>query len=153
VLCHALLNQSTTLGGDMAIYQYGPAAGTPWSAFNLEQQGKIVEQWFAWAGRQSMTPQQLAAHGLETAAMVENEAINPYSGTSGTTSVSASPDGGGDVMPPVSIREMAAAIARSEQKVDDLAAAIRSLASMTARLQDGRTLAHAVGVILQEVQK
>jgi hypothetical protein len=78
LLCHALLNQSTTLGGDMAIYQYGPAAGTPWSAFNLEQQGKIVEQWFAGAGRQSMTPPQLAAHGLETAAMIENEAINPY---------------------------------------------------------------------------
>jgi hypothetical protein len=48
---------------------------------------------------------------------------------------------------------MAAAIARTEQKIDDLAAAIRSLTSMTARLQDGRTLAHAVGVILQEVQK
>ncbi len=53
VMCRALLDQATTVGGDMGVYQYGPA-GRAWSAFNLEQQASIVDEWFAGGGRQHM---------------------------------------------------------------------------------------------------
>lgn len=44
-VCSAVVNQTNyTLGDD--VYAYGPA-GPVWSDFNLEQQGQIVNQWFA----------------------------------------------------------------------------------------------------------
>ena len=48
LLCEGIYNQAA-LG--KAAYQYG-AAGPPWSSFNLESQGAIVDQWFAGTGRQ-----------------------------------------------------------------------------------------------------
>jgi hypothetical protein len=43
-VCQGIVNQANfTVGQD--VYQYGPS-GQPWSAFNLEQQGAIVDQWF-----------------------------------------------------------------------------------------------------------
>ncbi|HEY3410012.1 MAG TPA: hypothetical protein VGK53_17720 [Propionicimonas sp.] len=50
LLCNALTNQVTTIGGDMGIYQYGPP-DRAWSDFNLEQQASIVDDWFAGSGR------------------------------------------------------------------------------------------------------
>ena len=45
LLCSAIVNQSAYNQGDN-VYAYGPA-GPDWSAFNLEQQGAIVNQWYA----------------------------------------------------------------------------------------------------------
>ncbi|MEO9264737.1 MAG: hypothetical protein ABI282_11660 [Candidatus Baltobacteraceae bacterium] len=44
-VCSGIVNQTTNTFGDN-VYAYG-AAGPPWSSFNLEQQGQIVNQWFA----------------------------------------------------------------------------------------------------------
>jgi hypothetical protein len=44
-VCSGIVNQAAFSMGDN-VYAYGPA-GPEWSAFNLEQQGQIVNQWFA----------------------------------------------------------------------------------------------------------
>jgi hypothetical protein len=44
--CRAVATSTGTLGGDMSTYGYGPA-GPDWSSFGTEQQGSIVDQWFA----------------------------------------------------------------------------------------------------------
>jgi hypothetical protein len=49
LMCDGLLNQSTTLGGDMGVYAYG-APGRDFRRFNLEQQANIVDDWFAGSG-------------------------------------------------------------------------------------------------------
>ncbi|GAA3630264.1 hypothetical protein [Microlunatus ginsengisoli] len=46
MMCSAIGNQVGTLGGDMTVYAYGPA-GPNFDTFNLEQQGSIVDGWFA----------------------------------------------------------------------------------------------------------
>jgi len=46
LMCGAIANQSTTVGGNMSIYKYGPPDKT-FSEFNLEQQASIVDDWFA----------------------------------------------------------------------------------------------------------
>jgi hypothetical protein len=51
LMCRGILNQVGTLGGNMDVYKYGPAGGR-WGDFNLEQQGKIVDEWFAGNGQQ-----------------------------------------------------------------------------------------------------
>jgi hypothetical protein len=43
-VCQGIVNQANYVVGQN-VYEYGPA-GPPWSAFNLEQQGAIVDQWF-----------------------------------------------------------------------------------------------------------
>lgn len=53
LICEGLSLQATTLGGNMGIYRYGPA-GPAFSTFNLEQQAKIVDQWFAGGGQQAV---------------------------------------------------------------------------------------------------
>lgn len=55
LMCNAVLNQSTTLGGDMGVYDYGEATRA-FGQFNLEQQAKIVEHWFAPGGRMQKRP-------------------------------------------------------------------------------------------------
>lgn len=45
LVCEGIVNQANnTVGG--SVYVYGPP-GPEWSEFNLEQQGAIVDQWFA----------------------------------------------------------------------------------------------------------
>lgn len=44
--CRALSTATGTLGGDMSAYGYGPAEAA-WGSFGTEQQGSIVDQWFA----------------------------------------------------------------------------------------------------------
>jgi hypothetical protein len=51
LMCEAILNQSTTLGGDMGVYRYG-LPGRPFGKFNLEQQASIVDDWFGASGPQ-----------------------------------------------------------------------------------------------------
>jgi hypothetical protein len=51
-MCNGIANQLGTLGGDMSVYHYGPA-GPRWDSFNLEQQGSVVDEWFAGRGEQS----------------------------------------------------------------------------------------------------
>jgi hypothetical protein len=43
-VCQGVVNQANYIVGQN-VYEYGPP-GPPWSAFNLEQQGAIVDQWF-----------------------------------------------------------------------------------------------------------
>lgn len=45
LMCSAIMTQADFTFGDN-VYQYGPA-GPPWWSFNPEQQGAIVDQWFA----------------------------------------------------------------------------------------------------------
>jgi hypothetical protein len=49
LMCDAILNQTTTLGGDMGVYKYG-LPGRVFGKFNLEQQASIVDDWFAGSG-------------------------------------------------------------------------------------------------------
>lgn len=51
LMCDAVLNQSTTLGGDMGVYKYG-LPDREFRKFNLEQQASIVDDWFAGSGPQ-----------------------------------------------------------------------------------------------------
>jgi hypothetical protein len=44
--CRAVSTAVGTVGGDMSAYAYGPA-GPSWGSFGTEQQGSIVDQWFA----------------------------------------------------------------------------------------------------------
>jgi hypothetical protein len=44
--CRAVTTAAGTTGGDMSAYGYGPAVGD-WGSFGTEQQGSIVEDWFA----------------------------------------------------------------------------------------------------------
>lgn len=58
--CRAVSTASSTAGGDMSAYDYGPPSD-PWSSFGTEQQGSIVDEWFAGSsspdsGRQSGYP-------------------------------------------------------------------------------------------------
>jgi hypothetical protein len=55
MICGGVLNQATTIGGDMSVYKYGPA-GPPFRDFNLEQQASIVDDWFAGTDPQSFPP-------------------------------------------------------------------------------------------------
>jgi hypothetical protein len=48
LMCQGILNQTVV----SKPYEYGPP-GQPWSSFNLEAQGAIVDQWFGGNGRQS----------------------------------------------------------------------------------------------------
>ena len=50
-VCSGIVNQANYVMGD-DVYAYG-AAGPPWSSFNLEQQGQIVNQWFGGDGNSS----------------------------------------------------------------------------------------------------
>jgi hypothetical protein len=52
LMCEGFINQVGTLGGNMDVYKYGPA-NQSWDRFNLEQQGKIVDDWYAGTGQQS----------------------------------------------------------------------------------------------------
>jgi hypothetical protein len=65
LICEAVGAQSTTLGGNMAVYRYGPA-DQPYSEFNPEQRASIVDDWFAGSGNQA-----------EFGRVVESDA-NPY---------------------------------------------------------------------------
>jgi len=47
LMCHGILNQTVVSNP----YQYGPP-GQPWSSFNMEAQGAIVDQWFGGNGKQ-----------------------------------------------------------------------------------------------------
>lgn len=49
LMCSGMVNQAQYTMGDN-VYQYGPA-GPDWSAFNAEQQGAIVDQWFGGTDR------------------------------------------------------------------------------------------------------
>jgi hypothetical protein len=49
LMCGAILNQATTLDGDMGVYRYG-APGRDFGSFNLEQQASIVDEWFGATG-------------------------------------------------------------------------------------------------------
>jgi len=48
LMCQGVLNQTTV----SKPYNYGPP-GQPWSSFNLEAQGAIVDQWFGGKGKQT----------------------------------------------------------------------------------------------------
>ena len=50
-LCSAIINQTELSFGDN-VYLYGPP-GPPWNTFNVEQQGQIVNEWFAGSGQQA----------------------------------------------------------------------------------------------------
>ncbi|MEP7309466.1 MAG: hypothetical protein ABJA98_28510 [Acidobacteriota bacterium] len=45
LICGALLNQATTIGGNMSVYRYGPP-DRDFGRFNLEQQASIIDDWF-----------------------------------------------------------------------------------------------------------
>jgi hypothetical protein len=47
LMCQGIINQTVASNP----YQYGPP-GQPWSSFNIEAQGAIVDQWFGGNGRQ-----------------------------------------------------------------------------------------------------
>ncbi len=47
-VCSGIVNQTHKIMGD-SVYAYG-LAGPPWTDFNLEQQGQIVNQWFSGTG-------------------------------------------------------------------------------------------------------
>lgn len=51
LMCQGVLNQTTV----SKPYNYGPP-GQPWSSFNLEAQGAIVDQWFGGKGKQTGNP-------------------------------------------------------------------------------------------------
>lgn len=44
--CRAVATSAGTAGGDMSAYRYGPATDG-WRTFGTEQQGSIVDEWFA----------------------------------------------------------------------------------------------------------
>ncbi|TDN88652.1 hypothetical protein [Microbacterium sp. BK668] len=67
MMCEALVNQSTTISGDMGVYQYGPP-DRAWADFNLEQQASIVDDWFAGSGRQAPPAGSPPAPASETGA-------------------------------------------------------------------------------------
>ena len=48
LMCQGILNQTVVPNP----YYYGPP-GQPWSSFNMEAQGAIVDQWFGGNGRQA----------------------------------------------------------------------------------------------------
>ncbi len=52
LMCGAVLNQSTTVGGNMNVYRYG-APDREFGRFNLEQQASIVDDWFGASGPQA----------------------------------------------------------------------------------------------------
>ena len=49
LMCDAIQNQVTTLGGDMGVYRYG-LPDREFGGFNLEQQASIVDDWFGASG-------------------------------------------------------------------------------------------------------
>ena len=49
LMCDGVLNQATTLGGDMGVYLYGQP-GREFRKFNLEQQASIIDDWFGGSG-------------------------------------------------------------------------------------------------------
>jgi hypothetical protein len=51
-VCQGVANQANYIVGQN-VYEYGPP-GPPWSAFNLEQQGAIVDQWFGGDRREAL---------------------------------------------------------------------------------------------------
>jgi hypothetical protein len=54
--CRAVSTALGTVGGDMSAYGYGTAGGS-WSSFGTEQQGSIVDEWFAGSNNPSDGPQ------------------------------------------------------------------------------------------------
>ena len=50
LMCGAILNQATTLFGNMDIYLYGNP-DRAFGEFNLEQQASIVDEWFGANGK------------------------------------------------------------------------------------------------------
>ena len=75
-MCGAILNQATTLFGNMDIYLYGNP-DRAFGEFNLEQQASIVDEWFGANGT------------MQTGNRQESE-DSPYSATSETTLGTAS---------------------------------------------------------------
>lgn len=67
LMCSAIVTQADFTFGDN-VYQYGPA-GPPWWSFNPEQQGAIVDQWFA--GKQDGNTKQSAYDQKDSK-------LNPY---------------------------------------------------------------------------
>ena len=57
LMCGAVLNQATTIGGNMDVYRY-TAPDRDFGRFNLEQQASIVDDWFAGSNNPSESPQQ-----------------------------------------------------------------------------------------------
>jgi hypothetical protein len=58
LMCGAILNQATTIDGDMGVYRYGNP-GRDFGSFNLEQQASIVDDWFGATGpMQSANPRE-----------------------------------------------------------------------------------------------
>ena len=56
LMCQGVLNQTIV----SRPYDYGPP-GQPWSSFNMEAQGAIVDQWFGGNGNQSGSPMDKAS--------------------------------------------------------------------------------------------
>lgn len=54
--CRAVSTAAGTAGGNMSAYSYGAASGD-WSSFGTEQQGSIVDEWFAGSAHPSNGPQ------------------------------------------------------------------------------------------------
>lgn len=52
LMCGAVLNQATTIGGNKDVYRYS-APDRDFGEFNLEQQASIVDDWFGGTGPQS----------------------------------------------------------------------------------------------------
>lgn len=72
--CHALATMAGTLGGDMSAYGYGPA-GPDWGDFGTEQQGSVVDEWFAGSAFPAL--KDVSQPQRAFAPMMEDDA-NPY---------------------------------------------------------------------------
>jgi hypothetical protein len=62
-VCQGVVNQANYIVGQ-DVYAYGPP-GAPWSSFNLEQQGAIVDQWFG-GDRQAALDRAASAKPMDT---------------------------------------------------------------------------------------
>jgi hypothetical protein len=73
--CRAVSTAVGTLGGDMSAYAYGPA-GPSWGSFGTEQQGSIVDQWFA--GNTDPDPRSMQRGFPPTHSDDQGTGQNPY---------------------------------------------------------------------------
>lgn len=73
LICDAISTSSTTVGGDMGVYQYGDA-GPNYADFNPEQQASIIDDWFAGSGKQGA----FGFGPIEEADPSIDENLNPY---------------------------------------------------------------------------
>lgn len=73
--CRAVATSAGTLDGDMSTYGYGPA-GNAWGSFGTEQQGSIVDQWFAGKNDPDTRSQQRAYPPMHDDDQGEGQ--NPY---------------------------------------------------------------------------